>query len=116
MQGQPLGVPKGLIAPLSRGNSRGGGLGGSLGGYNNNSVGGGFAFGALRVPPPPPTSRHRDPPKQIELKKEKLLESNPNAWKPNRIKQRVPGAAAQDEEPKSEEDIVIEVCRFCSDC
>jgi len=79
-----------------------------LGGYNNNSVGGGFAFGALRVPPPPPASRQHQPKQIIEFKpREKILVSDPNAWKPTRVKQKAPDA--EPEQPKSEEEIIIEV-------
>ena len=57
------------------------------------------------VPPPPP---QREAPKIITIKQhEKLLPSNPNAWKPGRLQHRT---TSKDEvAPKTEEELIIEV-------
>jgi hypothetical protein len=82
--------------------------GGSIRNSNGNAFGGGGGFGMfgpLMIPPPPPASR--EPPRIMQLpqKHEKLLPSNPNAWKPGRMKQH----AKEETEPKSEEELIIEV-------
>jgi hypothetical protein len=77
---------------------------------NGHGVGGGFAFGRLVVPPPPPVSRNQHIPKPVIEIKEKLLVSDPNAWKPNMLKKRGPAASAEkEEEQKSEEELLITV-------
>ncbi|OXA39010.1 eukaryotic translation initiation factor 4 gamma 3 [Folsomia candida] len=114
--GQPLGTPKGLIPPLSRGNSRNGSSGSGLYGgsirnsSNGNAFGGFGLFGPLVIPPPPPASR--EPKMVISLRPqgpEKLLQSDPNAWKPGRLKARSSSTTKkEDETPKTEEELIIE--------
>lgn len=62
------------------------------------------------IPPPPPASR--EPKIILNLKTqgpEKLLESNPNAWKPGRLKARASVNKDEEEVPKTEEELIIEV-------
>lgn len=95
-------MPKGIFPPLSRGNSRGELYGGSIRNTSaNNGIGGFSLFGPLVVPPPAPESRE---PKMVIKTQEKLLHTDPNAWKPGRLKKQT-----KEEKHKSEEELVIEV-------
>ena len=112
---------KGVI-PIQRGNSRGLAFGGGLGGmgfgngspFNGNmrpQQKGGWALGPMFIPPPPPASS-KPPPKVIEIapKQEVKLHEAEKPWKPGR--RRVGPKVADSEEPKTEEEILREVCVF----